>query len=80
MRYPLLFAYTPTQKEKATYSTYQTWRGWEIVGVFKSGKKIYLASVYKGKCNFVTDYTFAKNYSERTAKKLVNKLNERSIA
>ena len=80
MRYPVLFAYNPLKAEEATYDTYNTWQGWVIQGTLKSGNRIYLASVYKGKCNFVTDYLFAKCYTERTARTLVEKLNERSIA
>ena len=45
----------------------KTWQGYEVSRKTKHGT-LYLRSVYKGKANWVWDYTHAGHYSEKTAR------------
>ena len=61
------------------YDTYETFKGWEIRGKDEHGRYIYLKSIYKGGCKFVTDYLYAKHYTEKTARALVDRLNRNGV-
>lgn len=48
--------------------TYETWRGWDV-RKFENGRWHYVSKVYNGNYSFVTDHTYAKKFSEKSAKK-----------
>lgn len=55
---------------------YKTHKGWNIRK--REGKRwMYVAGTNKGKYSFVTDYTYAKTFSEDTARKHMETLEGR---
>ena len=55
----------------------KTWQGYEISKRRKGTEfKLYVKSIYKGKITWTTDYTHAKHYTEKTAKRLDAEIDE----
>ena len=55
----------------------KTWQGYEISRRRKGTEfKLYVKSIYKGKITWTTDYTHAKHYTEKTAKRLDAEIDE----
>ena len=55
----------------------KTWQGYEISKRRKGTEfKLYVKSIYKGKITWTTDYTYAKHYTEKTAKRLDAEIDE----
>lgn len=49
----------------------KTFRGYEISKRRKGTRfPVYVQSIYKGEIKWTTDYTYAKHYSEKTAKRI----------
>lgn len=49
----------------------KTWRGYEISKRVRGHKfPVYVKSIYKGEITWTTDYTYAKHYTEKTAKRI----------
>ena len=49
----------------------RTWQGYEISKRRKGTRfPVYVRSIYKGEIKWTVDYTHAKHYSEKTAKRL----------
>ena len=61
------------------YDTYRTFKGWEIRKTDENNKHSWLKSVYKGKYTFVSDYLYAKHYTEKTARAIVKLLNAKEL-
>lgn len=56
---------------------HKTWQGYEISKRRKGTEfKLYVKSIYKGKITWTTDYTHAKHYTEKTAKRLDAEIDE----
>lgn len=55
----------------------KTFKGYAICAVQKRhNRHVYVEKVYKGKYSWVTDHTYAKSWSETTAKKHLAKIRE----
>lgn len=55
----------------------KTWQGYYISKNRKGSRwKLYVKSIYKGKITWTTDYTYAKHYTEKTAKRLDAEIDE----
>ena len=55
----------------------KTWQGYEISKRRRGTEfKLYVKSIYKGKITWTTDYTYAKHYTEKTAKRLDAEIDE----
>lgn len=55
----------------------KTWQGYCISKNRKGSRwKLYVKSIYKGKITWTTDYTYAKWYTEKTAKRLDAEIDE----
>lgn len=55
----------------------KTWQGYEISKRRRGTEfKLYVKSIYKGKITWTTDYTHAKHYTEKTAKRLDAEIDE----
>ena len=55
----------------------KTFRGYEISKRRKGSKwKLYVKSIYGGEVTWTLDYTYAKHYTERTARKIDAEIDE----
>ena len=55
----------------------KTWQGYYISKRRKGTEfKLYVKSIYKGEITWTTDYTYAKHYTEKTAKRLDAEIDE----
>ena len=67
----------PIQKRKDKAMINKTWQGYYISKNRKGSRwKLYVKSIYKGKITWTTDYTYAKHYTEKTAKRLDAEIDE----
>lgn len=55
----------------------KTWQGYYISKKRPGTEfKLYVKSIYKGKITWTTDYTYAKHYTEKTAKRIDAEIDE----
>lgn len=60
------------------YEIVKTWRGCELRRKNQYGKYEYLYKVYKGRYEWISDYTYAKQMSEATCRKHIQALESQS--
>lgn len=55
----------------------ETWRGYYISKRIKNSEfSLYVKSIYRGKITWTTDYTYARRYAEKTAKRIDDEIEE----